>query len=144
MSEEVVFKFDNEASKIFMSHMITHMELQIMRILLSKFSKLDGKEQNWNQAKKEMLDGLEKIDFRVLVDDYFACSKKLHITRSRLSHIIKSTIINMSQFFQAGEPVDESNCSFEDLNEFTEQAINILVQKQQCSEKFLKITSEGT
>jgi N-acyl-D-aspartate/D-glutamate deacylase len=108
--------------------------------IISKITKATSciKNIDFTGAMTEFITNISNIQLDT-IPDFIPCDKKLHLTRPKMREEMRNNLKRqMPQFFKKRgyENYDEINgCSIDKFEETIEAAVNILVKKQQGSEK---------
>jgi len=96
------------------------------------------KNTDFTGAMTEFITNISNIQLDT-IPDFIPCDKKLHLTRPKMREEMRNNLKKrMPQFFKESgyENYDEINgCSFDKFEDIIEEAVNILVKKQQGSKK---------
>ena len=114
---------------------------KISSAIISKITKATSgiKNIDFTGAMTEFISNISNIQLLDTIPDFIPCDKKLHLTRPKMREEMRSNLKGrLPQFFKERgyENYDEINgCSIDKFEETIEEAVNILVKKQQGSEK---------
>jgi N-acyl-D-aspartate/D-glutamate deacylase len=109
---------------------------KISSAIISKITKATSgiKNTDFTGAMKEFIANISNIQLDT-IPDFIPCDKKLHLTRPKMrEEMLNNLKRRMPQFFKESgyENYDEINgCSIDKFEETIEEAVKILVKKQQ-------------
>jgi hypothetical protein len=104
--------------------------------IISKITKATGgiKNTDFTSAMEEFITNISNIQLDT-IPDFIPCDKKLHLTRPKMREEMRNNLKGrLPQFFKERtyENYDEINgCSIDKFEENIEEAVKILVKKQQ-------------
>jgi len=92
---------------------------------------------DWDEYKMNIIQKLNTIDLKNKIENYIPCGKMLHLSRPKMRTILyKSIMSNNRIFLEVGydnyQVREQYNITRQNINDFIEQCIKILVKKQQC------------
>jgi len=108
--------------------------------IISKITKATSgiKNTDFTGAMKEFITNISNIQLDT-IPDFIHCDKKLHLTRPKMREEMRNNLKPRLPYFfkkRGYENYDEINdCSIDKFEETIEEAVNILVKKQQGIEK---------
>jgi len=113
---------------------------KISSAIISKITKATSgiKNTDFTGAMTEFIANISNIQLDT-IPDFIPCDKKLHLTRPKMREEMRNNLKpRLPHFFKKRgyENYDEINgCSIDKFEDIIEEAVNILVKKQQGSEK---------
>ena len=90
----------------------------------------------WDNYKINIINNLNIINFNKTIENYIPCNHRLYVTRPRMREILYHYIVsNKNIFLEVGynkyRPKEQYNIEHQDIYNFIEKCIKILVRKQQ-------------
>jgi hypothetical protein len=85
----------------------------------------------WDTYKTNIISNLRHIDF-YKIENYIPCERRLYVTRPKMREILYHAIVsNKNIFVEVGYNNYRSNITYEEIYEFIEECVKIIVKKQQ-------------
>ncbi len=97
--------------------------------------------KDWNEYKNNILNNLSNINFNTEIENYITYGKALHVTKKEMKELLYNCIVLNNNIFVETTRYgiysfkEEIDIKQQDINNFIDVCIGILVKKQQLIPK---------